>query len=504
MPYMELEDPWNIFDSTPIDLSIFNTQDYAPEEAGKTELLLGLYYKSFHGAHPFLLPHNKFTSRRAQQPESVKLLELVMCWIGSLYAPHISSDWHETQIRIKLNNTQSQPPTAFRVQALLLYSIALYSNDQIERSGAILDSAICTALKLGMHRLDFAVNFGERDAVLEESWSRTWWEIYITDLHVAASLHLTTWRTSGLNITVELPCEEYEYESGAIPTPRTLDEYDNREFVVDRDDDVTTGFSSFAQLIGLCRCFDLSLAEGLRTDEDALGRIVREVDATVAAWYMHLPKTKKELVQEDGKADELLFMANMLMQTYVVDVHRPFSALAYSAIESCSRCSPPAPHQGLSPARAQKSQLHTMKILHAIEEFTDLLTLPINITHHTPFVICMIAVTTIAHLSACRYVLNGRDLKVARARVRTAMGALKAYESIWLLGKRTYREVGILAREILGLNEAGVLMPLPERAANDVGHGSFLYDEPNAARDTLDLATMLEDPQFDLHKDIWT
>ena len=33
------------------------------------------------------------------------------------------------------------------------------------------------------------------------------------------------------------------------------------------------------------------------------------------------------------------------------------------------------------------------------------------------------------------------------------MGALKALEDIWELGKRTRREVGIVAREILALDE---------------------------------------------------
>jgi Fungal specific transcription factor domain len=486
----------------PIDLGLCDTQDSVAEGEVTTDQLIKLYYECFHGAHPFVLPHNHFTSRRARQPESIKLLELIMCWIGSLYAPNISSEWHETQIRIELHNTSPQSATAFRTQALLLYSIALYGNDQFERSGAILDSAICTALRMGMHRLDFAVHFGEGDPILEESWRRTWWKLYITDLHVAASLHLTTWRTSGIDITVELPCEEHEYESGRISTPGTLLEYDNREFAVNTNGDMTIGFSSFAQLIGLCRCFDMTLAEGLPNDEDSIYRISRETDAAVAAWLLLLPRNQRELIHKDGKVDELMFQANMLMHTYVVDIHRPLSDLSYSAIESCSRCAPPAPPQRLSPARAQESQIHTMKILHAIEKLTDLLTLPTRFTRHTPFVICMIAVTTIAHLSACKYVLGGRDLKVARARVRTAMGALKAYEDIWPLGKRTYREVGIVAREILSLDQAGA-QRAPEKATNDMENALAAYNMTNAVPDSLDFVSGLEYPQFGLEEDIW-
>ena len=34
------------------------------------------------------------------------------------------------------------------------------------------------------------------------------------------------------------------------------------------------------------------------------------------------------------------------------------------------------------------------------------------------------------------------------------MGALKSFEDIWLLGRRTRREVGIIAREILCLKDS--------------------------------------------------
>ena len=138
----------------------------------------------------------------------------------------------------------------------------------------------------------------------------------------------------------------------------------------------------------------------------------------------------------------------------VVDLHRPLSALAYSTVEAVSRCAPAPPPEHLSPARARESHMHTTKILHAIEKVTELLTLPTRLALHTPFTICMVGTTAIAHLSACRYVLKGRSLSMARERIRTSMGALKSFEENWLLGGRTRREVGIVAREILGLEDS--------------------------------------------------
>jgi hypothetical protein len=98
--------------------------------------------------------------------------------------------------------------------------------------------------------------------------------------------------------------------------------------------------------------------------------------------------------------------------------------------------------------------------LHSIEQFESLLTLPTNIVSHTPFIICMIAVVAVTHLSACRYVFKGQDLRLNRERIRVTMGALKAMGEHWSLGKRTYQEISVIAREILSLDR-----PLPSPSA---------------------------------------
>jgi hypothetical protein len=72
----------------------------------------------------------------------------------------------------------------------------------------------------------------------------------------------------------------------------------------------------------------------------------------------------------------------------------------------------------------------------------------------------MIAVVAVTHLSACRYVFKGQDLRLNRERIRVTMGALKAMGEHWSLGKRTYQEISVIAREILSLDR-----PLPSPSA---------------------------------------
>lgn len=134
-------------------------------------------------------------------------------------------------------------------------------------------------------------------------------------------------------------------------------------------------------------------------------------------------------------------------------------------------------------------------MLRAIDQFDDLLTLPTNITTHTPFIICMISNLVIAHLAACRFHYSGQPLKLARERVRLSMGALKVLGEYWPMGQRTYKEVGIIAREILGLKQVtqvkpvvespGYVPPEPERAfepgSEEMPDVSVFMDPPSFA-----------------------
>jgi hypothetical protein len=147
---------------------------------------------------------------------------------------------------------------------------------------------------------------------------------------------------------------------------------------------------------------------------------------------------------------------------YTVDIHRLLSTLAYSPIEGVSSCAPPPPPDRLAPVYYRDAPIHTAKILRAIERLTDLLTLPVPIAVHTPFTLCIVATSTIAHLAACKYVFKDEQLRVARERVRVAMGALETLAEIWPRGKKVVREVKTVARELLSLEPAAQPAKQPE------------------------------------------
>lgn len=185
-----------------------------------------------------------------------------------------------------------------------------------------------------------------------------------------------------------------------------------------------------------------------------------KADTSIIAWHSLLPTSKRLLIRVDDSVDEVMFKAQFIMHTYTVEIHRPLSTLAYNPIEAVARCAPLAPSDRLRCPDKAESELHTVKCLSAMENLDQLLTLPTNLHTHTPFLICMIANATIAHLSACRFLLQGEKLATSREKIRLTMGTLKRLGEYWSLGKRTFQELGTIAREILCLTADSAPVPV--------------------------------------------
>ena len=145
----------------------------------------------------------------------MRLLTLVMRFIGSLYTSKIPSPPLEAEVKLALQEKQVYT-SGFEIQALVIYSCAVYWCDDLPRARELLDVATSKALRMGMNLKQFAVENSFGDPVLAECWRRTWWQLYLTDAHIASSDHTTGFGTSQRDIvaSVELPCEEADYDSG--------------------------------------------------------------------------------------------------------------------------------------------------------------------------------------------------------------------------------------------------------------------------------------------------
>lgn len=146
-------------------------------------------------------------------------LDAVMQFVGSLFDSNLDSSKYEASVAAYMPNMDSVW-SPYDVQAMTHLTTAVFWLDEAEKAQQLFQNAITQALRLGMHSREFAEQHSFGDPVLAESWRRTYYLLYEIDCHITAITFASSMRTSikQVNPTVQLPCEEREYESGVCAT----------------------------------------------------------------------------------------------------------------------------------------------------------------------------------------------------------------------------------------------------------------------------------------------
>ncbi|KAG8162463.1 hypothetical protein KVR01_008228 [Diaporthe batatas] len=406
--------------------------------------LITSYYKHFHTYHPFLLPQKALIRLHRDANNGLVLAPVIalMRLVGHLYAAQELSTQLRDHAEMCIAGAPSSSPTV--VQCRLLYSIVLFWHNFKSEANSEMKSAVKLAVDLKMFRQEFASDHGAGDPVLMECWRRTWWMLYIVDAYYAGTLGTMNFSVFEIDATVDLPCEEREYESEQIPIPNTLEEFDSREFSTD---DVS--FSSFAYLIGAVKCAALaiSISPKVAAKEDSTG-MIQSADSIIDGWSLLLPKERKEIMTKTGNIDELMFQAHLLIHVATIGLHRPLSDLKFNPVEAVSSCAREPPNDNPTP---DLINVHTVRVLRSIEAQIRLLALPFRPFSHTPFVTCMVSEGTLALLSACAFQLSGKELAVARDQIRMTIGCLRDLGELWPRTAINVKEIQTVARHVLGL-----------------------------------------------------
>ncbi|KAF2964870.1 hypothetical protein GQX73_g8705 [Xylaria multiplex] len=409
--------------------------------------------------HPCALPQQKLQQYYEKTPEqgSLALLVAVMRFIGSLYSFPDLTPQLQDKVTEGFQAARKLAPDPFLAQCHLLYSISLYWSTEKVKAREEIDTAIGIALNLGMNHCQFASEHGRGDAVLEESFRRTWWQLFCIDAYYAAIKRLPTFSLCEVNTDTDLPCEEDEYESGSIPTPKTLEDFDTREFGPENQ-----SFSSFAYLIGATRSIALALSAGAPDASNWLSpKTIAEVDAIIDGWFLLLPKSKREVLKEDNVVDELMFQAQMAVHANLIALHRPFSKLPFHPLEGVSSCLVEPPKR--LPVKDSEAA-HTQRCLQSIEAQLQLLVLPAQPCRRSPFTVCMTAACSHTLLAAIKVHFSGRQLAVARHQLRLVVGYIRALAKVWPQGVKNLDEIQIIAQEILSRkNESPRRTATPEK-----------------------------------------
>lgn len=397
------------------------------------ERCIEAFYYHFYPAHPFVLPRDAFFKLRKEKP--IDHLEAAMRHVGSFYVPQAPTVALGLEAERSVYHTDC-PKDGFRVQAMLILAIGLDGYTYQEKALQILMDAQDLALQFGMNKREFAFINGNGSSLLEESWRRTWWEMYIVDGMIAGVHQKSTFRMKEMPADVDLPCEEKDFISGHIPPPHSLVEFDEESF-----DARDFSYSSFAYRIAAIRNLGRVLLSRLIAlpDESMLDRI----DAYLVNWRLHLPESKKNLINSEGQHDEMLFQAHMITEATTILLHRELSELDSSVARNVTSC---APHKPIVPG--QSYNIHASKIIQSAQEISKLIQLPVPLVKHTHFFTCVVTLAAIVHLSCWSVMsplMHDDDLK---QQLRLNTGALKTLWQVWPSAGMAFGQVKGVAQEM--------------------------------------------------------
>lgn len=184
--------------------------------------MIQLYYQNFHGSHPFAIPWKAVNSPLCQYLPSYLLS--VMRYIGSHYHPNLSfRDIYQRKAYSELSNDISR--TGFKVQGLLLISIVDHASGYEDKALQTLDTAIKMALDIQMNRESFVRDNSGGNAILEESWHRTYWELYVVSGLFAAFRQQTTFALHSQYADIRLPCSDEIYNRAGVSVSLSVESF---------------------------------------------------------------------------------------------------------------------------------------------------------------------------------------------------------------------------------------------------------------------------------------
>ncbi|KAK3322408.1 hypothetical protein B0H66DRAFT_619997 [Apodospora peruviana] len=419
-----------------------------PPVSSLAERCFESFYHYFHGGHPFVLPKEYFLRllKDGSCPPNLNLVTAAMRYVGSLYVDAGPAKATYLDEAIRLCYMPNTPKDGFLIQALLLIIVGLDGSCEQARARELLADCERLAIEIDLNKREFAAMHGHGNPVLEESWRRTWWDLYVCDGMIAGVHRVTNFLLFDIVADVGLPCEEHQYLSGRIPPPAYMEDFDDQIFSgEDRE------FSSFTYRIAAARNLGRFMrmpAMMFPTDEG-----IARVEALLTNWRIHLPESKRDDLNKNCQLDEMMFQAHFITHACTIMLHQPLSQLDSSPAQSVTSC---APHRPVPTGDNFNS--HTRHTITAACEISKMVTQAVPLLSHTHFFTCVITLSSIVHLSkwALYFIDDEEDL---RQQIRLNIGALNKLSKVWKAANTAWGQVKGVAQEIYREKKAAQISP---------------------------------------------
>ncbi|KAG5746325.1 hypothetical protein H9Q70_010992 [Fusarium xylarioides] len=397
------------------------TSTRVPRALPLRERYIDSFYLNFYAAHPFI-PPKELLLILVQQISLEPLLAAIR-WIGSLYIEQDSSHSLFTDASRLIDCAPLR--NGFLVQAMLLIIIGLDGNLQEKKARKLMADAIDISIQIKLNSDPFAATNGQGIPILEESWRRTWWELYVVDALLSGVHQTNTFVLYDVPTDVGLPSEEHQYLTGQIPPPvhpydtETMGLFDARPY------------SSYTYRIQ-CACI-LGVFQKMPSEVDHIARLL-------ANWMLRLPPPKYDAYC-NGDLDEMMFQAIMMWQAISILVHQPHSQLDSSLTYYIKASNTPA-------ASSDAFNSHTKHTIRAARELSKLISYRVPLLKHTHFFAYMVTLSSTIHLSRWSLAFVALDDQDLRENMGQNIGALVKYAEIWPMAQHLGLEVKRMAKEV--------------------------------------------------------
>lgn len=476
------------------DSTITLPRSFAPETS--TDHLIDVYYDYIHPAHPFVIPRELYKSNPNILPEHLKR---AMRFI----AGHISGLCPDGVAGVADIMNICMPTDGFKVQTYLTLTIASYARCERAQGDTTLFHAINTAQEIGMH----LEGHGHVESpIIQESWRRTWWELY----SIASMIRVLTPTTTALDAAYDriLPSNDTDYDRCQSTESRTLDDMQDRYFTHDN-----TPYSSFAYRIEAVRILNTVLEATQQTSTHP-NQTTNSLTASIKSYLLSSPAPNSNTFTDDN-IDENLSCAHTTINLASILLHLPRSTLATQPLQTI--CATDRSQTTRSRSRSPTDpQSHTNNALAAANAITHLLVSRPTASFLTlsPCFSCPLAFALTVQLSAyCLRDSRKPDVDHAQALylreyIQLSLSALDNIGQNWPVAKAVKSQLAEFAREILGRPRTNVkaqsLTKNPRRQQIESGVG----DAPVAVQDfhasALQMPLGLEGaPGVDLEDDFW-
>ncbi|KAI3324777.1 hypothetical protein HD806DRAFT_54904 [Xylariaceae sp. AK1471] len=407
--------------------------------------LLDSFFEHFYHGHPILPPKRYFLKYVELDPNPYQFLLSVIDFCGALYA----REARLTYLREAAYSTACGPLpfTVQSIQGLHLLAIVAFGETKFSHHLGFANRARTMAIELCMHRKSFADRAS--DPVLAESYRRTWW--YVKFLSVIRRISEVE-PTVDIDIDdvesdVDIPCsEEWEYQSGQIPLPISHLQY-KREAILSRSD-----FPSIALQVEICQIqtnIVSSCSEVNHEDEERAERNNR-TDSTICDFLRRVPRWKMDIVDPDGRPDQVLFGAVAWAHISRIKIRQSSLRKGLNIREYF----PLGPTQGPNRKGQAVKQFgwnpHPVDI-QAANSFCDLFLYRFPIKSLQPMMIPGLLRVAIVYLDAC--VFLGLDSPVFRERINALIQILREHGETWPLSKNISEDIQAVANDYLDARE---------------------------------------------------